>query len=158
MGALQQFLTEDHERLDELLRQTIAAPTADNPAYVEFRGGLLRHIAMEEKILMPAARRLRGDEPLPIAERLRADHAALASLLVPTPSAEIVALVHDILVEHNEIEECDGGLYDACEQLLGTATAALLTSMQAIGPVPLARHFDGPRVHEHIAELLRARR
>ena len=52
---------------------------------------MLRHIAMEEKILLPEARRLRDDVALPIAKQLRADHAALALLLVPTPTREIIA-------------------------------------------------------------------
>jgi hypothetical protein len=43
---------------------------------------------MEEKVLLPAAQKARGGEPLQIAAKLRLDHGALAALLVPTPTAE----------------------------------------------------------------------
>jgi len=55
-------------------------------AYAEFRAGLLKHIALEEKILLPAAQRLNGANPLPIAAKPRLNHGALAALLVPTPT------------------------------------------------------------------------
>jgi hypothetical protein len=58
--------------------------------FAEFRAGLLRHIAMEEKVLLPDARLRRG-EPLPIAKQLLEDLALLASLMVPTPTHELVA-------------------------------------------------------------------
>jgi hypothetical protein len=157
-GALHRFLSDDHTRLDELLQRALADATAiDMEAYTAFRAGLLRHIGMEEKVLMPDAKRLRGGEALPVAARLREDHAALASLLVPTPTREILALVREILEEHNDLEERVGGLYESCEALLGADVEAVRTRLVATPEVPLARHFDGPRVHEHIAELLRAR-
>jgi len=157
-GAVHRFLSDDHARLDALLERAIADPTAiDIEAYTAFRGGLLRHIAMEEKVLLPEAKRIRGGEPLPIAARLREDHAVLASLLVPTPTREILALVREVLVEHNDLEERAGGMYETCETLVDTEVDALQARLAATPEVPLARHFDGPRVHEHIAELLRAR-
>ncbi len=156
-GALHRFLQEDHARLDELLARATAASVLDLDAYEAFRGGLLRHIGMEEKILLPEARRLRGGEPLPVARQLRADHAALASLLVPPPSHEILTLIRDILVEHNPLEEEPGGLYDVCERLIGADLGNILARLRASPEVPLAPHFDGPRVHEHVAALIRAR-
>ncbi len=157
-GVLHRLLADDHARLDVLLQRAAADPSAvDADAYTAFRAGLLRHIAMEEKVLMPAARRLRGGERLPIAARLREDHAALASLLVPTPTPEILGLVREILTEHNELEECAGGLYEVCEALAADELGTLLATLAAMPEVPLAPHFDGSRVHEHIARLLRAR-
>jgi len=52
---------------------------------------------MEERILLPAAQRLRGGERLPIAARLRLDHGALAALLVPsaTPVPEVAMAPHN---------------------------------------------------------------
>src|SRR5688572_26416660 len=79
------YLAEDHRRLEELLRRaTIAEGSIEPGAYMEFRGGLLRHIGMEEKILLPAAQAARSGDPLPLASRLRLDHGALAGLLVLT--------------------------------------------------------------------------
>jgi hypothetical protein len=62
-GQLYRFLADDHARLDALLQRTIASPdNIDRAAYAEFRAGLLKHISMEEKMLLPAAQRARGDE------------------------------------------------------------------------------------------------
>jgi hypothetical protein len=157
-GPLYAFLQQDHAELDQLLRRAQAAPKLDLEAYDAFRRGLLRHIAMEEKILLPEARRLRAGEPLPIAKQLRADHAALAALLVPTPTHEIVATIRDILNEHNPLEEDPGGLYQQCEELAGADIDALVERVKASPEVPVAKHYDGPRAHEGIERLLRARR
>ena len=59
---------------------------------------------------MPDARRRRNGEPLAVAKQLRADHAALAGLLVPTPTHEIIATIRKVLLEHNPLEEGPGGL------------------------------------------------
>ncbi len=92
MGPLADFLAEDHRRLDTLLDSALADPDkVDGAAYDRFRAGLLRHIGMEEKILLPAAQRLRGGEPLPIAVKLRLDHGALATLLMPNSTNVILA-------------------------------------------------------------------
>jgi hypothetical protein len=55
------FLADDHVRLDGLLRRAATdAAHIDRAAYAESRAGLLKHIGMEEKILLPAAQRARG--------------------------------------------------------------------------------------------------
>ena len=79
-------------------------------AYAEFRNGLLRHIGLEEKILLPAARAARSGEPLAIASKLQLDHGALSSLLVPTPTPAIVAVIRAILECHNLLEESPAGV------------------------------------------------
>lgn len=157
-GPLYEFLQRDHWRLDQLLCRSDAMPAIDHEAYESFRAGLLRHIAMEEKMLLPEARRLRGSEPLAMAKLLRADHAALAALLVPTPTHDLIAKIRDVLVEHNPLEEDADGLYETCEQLAGDGIDALLARVHSMPQVPLARHFDGPRAFENIENLLRARR
>lgn len=147
VGPIERFLTEDHERLDALLRAAAEAPGgADPEQYGKFRAGLLRHIAMEEKILLPAAAQARGGEPLPIAERLRLDHGALASLLVPSPSAAIVDAIRSILARHNRIEEGPDGLYATCDRLLGARAAPVVEQLRAAPDVPVSPHNDGPKV------------
>ena len=70
-GALFRFLINDHVQLAGLLQKAYPRPGRVNyGSYAEFRAGLLRHIAMEEKILLPAARRLLGGEPLPTYDKL----------------------------------------------------------------------------------------
>jgi hemerythrin HHE cation binding domain-containing protein len=155
-GPIFQFLAEDHARLDALLTKAVArSGEVDLAAFDSFREGLLRHIALEEKILLPAARTARGGEPLPEARRLRIDHGALAALLVPTPTPEIVAEIRKILGPHNEVEEGEAGLYQACDALLSAEAGALVERMRAYPPVKVARYQDGPRVCRTAAEALR---
>lgn len=156
-GLISRFLTADHRRLDELLRRALERPgeVARGP-FDEFRAGLLRHIALEEKILLPAAREARGGEPLLVARRLRIDHGALTSLLVPTPDAGIAAELRSILEPHDALEEEPGGLYQACDALLAPQAAALIGRMEAYPQVKVARYQDGPRVHRTAAGALAA--
>jgi hypothetical protein len=145
--TLGRYLRADHERLEALLTRATARPEAiDLEAYGAFRRGLLRHIGLEEKILLPAARRWRGGEPLPAATRLRRDHGALAALLVPTPTPAIVAAIRSILADHNRIEEAPDGVYDACEQLAGTTHGELCAALQAAPEVPVSPYNDGELV------------
>ncbi|MGE0679524.1 MAG: hemerythrin domain-containing protein [Candidatus Binatia bacterium] len=148
-GPLFRFLDEDHARLDTLLQRATNFPgQIDRAAYAEFRAGLLKHISMEEKILLPAARRARGGEPLPLATKLRLDHGALAALLVPTPTPAIIAALRTIVVAHNEIEEGSGGVYETCEQLVDKEVATLLTQLSTAPEVLVSPHFDGSKALE----------
>jgi hypothetical protein len=115
-GVLFTYLAGDHRSLEDLLDRAVKeGQLADPEAYGAFRRGLLRHIAIEEKLLIPAAHAHRGGEPLPIAAKLRLDHGAIAALLVPVPTPSVVAALHAILADHNLLEEGPGGLYDLCE-------------------------------------------
>jgi Hemerythrin HHE cation binding domain len=154
-GPLAQFLAGDHDRLDALLRRALARPgEIDREPFDAFRAGLLRHIALEEKILLPAARAARDGEPLPIARRLRIDHGAITSLLVPTPTPEIAAEIRSILVPHNRVEEEPGGLYQTCDRLLADQAAEILARMRAYPEVKVAAYKDGPKVHRTAASAL----
>ena len=157
-GPLTSWFAADHERLDALLRRSVADPRAFDPdAFEAFRGGLLRHIALEEKFLLPRARMARAGEPLPVARRLRVDHGAIASLLVPTPDAGIVAELRSILEPHNAVEEEEPhGLYRTCEELLGPGVETLLARARAYPAVKTAPHNDGPGVYRTAAAALRA--
>ncbi len=158
-GAIHQDLSRDHARLRALLVKAMADPArVDLAAYKAFRAGLLRHIAMEEKVLFADARTRRGGERLPITRQLHADHAAIASLLVPSPTHALLGTIRSILAEHDPLEEDRDGLYDLCEQLAGHEIGDVLVRMHAISQVRVSDHVDEPRVHEHIARMLAARR
>lgn len=156
-ASVSRFLTEDHARLDALLAaSTGAAGGLDLAAFGAFREGLLRHIAWEEKLLLPALTAARGGEPHPLARRLRIDHGALAALLVPTPTAATLDELRTILVPHDAVEEGPDGLYDACDDVLpGPEAEALVDRMRAYPPVKVARYHDGPRVCRTADEALR---
>jgi hypothetical protein len=147
LGPVATYLVADHHRLEALLARAVACPPAvDLGAYDEFRRGLLRHIGMEEKILLPAAQRLRHGMPLPVAGRLRSDHGALAALLVPAPTPAIIAAIRRILADHNRLEEGPGGVYATCERLAGRGVAALATELAAAPVVSVHDVVDDPRV------------
>jgi hypothetical protein len=155
-GPLHRFFSADHRRLDALLKRSIAEPgRVDLAPFGEFRAGILRHIGMEEKVLFVAARRARGGEPLELAARLRVDHGAIAALLVPTPTAALVADILAVLLPHNRREEEPAGVYDAGDEALGPAEAGRLAEELAAFPeVPLKPYNDGPEVQRHIEENL----
>jgi hypothetical protein len=138
--TIEELMTADHERLDALLRDA----DHDPEAYHAFRAGLLRHISMEEKILMPAMRTR-------VPRRLHQDHGAIASLLVPTPNPEILKAIRTILERHNPLEEGEAGLYRLCDEALG---ADVLARLQSAPEVPLMPNSDGPLVRQHVARLL----
>ena len=154
-GMLTEFLVEDHRRLDGLLQAAVAHPgTVDDRAYAQFRAGLLRHIGMEEKILLPAVQRQRGGEPLPLAARLRLDHGALAALLMPTPTAAILTTIQGILVEHNVLEEGAAGLYETCDALAGPETEPILAALRAAPEVTVMPYNDSTVVMNAVRRAL----
>lgn len=149
------MLADDHQRLDALLdRATADHERIDRKAYAEFRAGLLKHIGMEEKILLPAAQRLRGGEPLPLAATLRLEHGGIAALLVPTPTPDVIATLRLVLTKHNLLEEHAGGLYETCENVAGAETDALLATLRAAPEVPVASHVDGANVLRAVRRAL----
>lgn len=154
-GPIGRHLAEDHDRLEALLARAVAVPGAlDRAPYDAFRAGLLRHIAVEEKILFPALREALGGEP-PGWRRLRIDHGAIASLLVPPPTPELVSELRSILDPHDAFEESAGGLYARADELLADRADALLARMRAYPPVRVASYADGPRVLRRAEDALR---
>lgn len=153
------YLARDHERLHALLERATASGVLDAEAYAGFRAGLLRHIAIEEKLLWPAARRARAGELLPRAAELRVDHAALTSLMVPTPDAALCAEIRGLLGRHDAREEGPEGVYAECERrLTPDESEELAARAEAYPPVRVARHFDGPAAHRTAASALASAR
>lgn len=154
MGPISQFMADDHRRLEALLERAAAASPIDSALFEQFRAGLLRHIGMEEKVLLPAVRRVQGGIPLPLARQLRLDHGAIAAMLVPSPTPAGIAQLRALLAVHDDLEERSGGAYAACDGLLAGEAAVLLAQLRDYPPVRTAPHNDGPAVERHIAETL----
>jgi hypothetical protein len=74
---------------------------------------------MEEKIVLPAIAKWQGVKKAAIAERLRLDHGAIVSLLVPPPNPSIILTLRSIFAIHNPLEEQEGGVYQLFETLAG---------------------------------------
>ena len=150
VGLIEQFLTVDHVRIDELLAKADPGDgTIQLEAYAAFRQALLRHIAMEEKVLLPFAKAKRGGAALPIAAALRKDHGQIAALLVPSPTSAICAELRAVLVRHNPLEEGGEGLYATCDALAGAEAEQVVERLKAQPQVPMAAHYDGPLISKH---------
>jgi hypothetical protein len=151
VGAISGFLTEDHRRLERLLDRAGAQAGEIEPiSYEQFRAGLLRHIGMEEKILFPAIQRAQHGRihptlATPLAQ-LRLEHGALAALLMPSPTAAVLATIREILERHDEIEERPGGFYALGDEALIKEVEQILSALRAAPAVKLMPHSDSPAV------------
>jgi len=144
-GSLYDFFAKDHRRLEDLLAKAMSAPDGyDMTAYGQFRSGLLRHIKMEETILLPAAQKARGGVPLEIAAKIRLDHGALTALMVPPPSRMIIGALRAILASHDLLEEQPSGMYDRLEELTGSEVEDLVSRVRTTPDVPVHPHNDAP--------------
>jgi hypothetical protein len=156
MGPLAALLCLEHGRIEADLRAAASDPARfDSTSFEAARVALLRHIAVEEKILLPFARRRQG-APLAIAARLRKEHGAIASLLVPTPDAALVGELLALLAAHDALEEGPGGVYEQVEALAGAELDELLERARALPAPPPAPHFDGHGTVRTAAAALRA--
>ena len=151
-GPIARFLGADHESLHGWLEASLRGGAhVDLDPFHRFRAGILRHIALEEKLLIPRATEAAGGDRPTVAEFLRVDHSAIAALLVPTPTPKIVAELRSILAHHDLREEEAGGLYDVCDRALGAQAALrLVDEMTEHPPVKLKAYNDGPRVARHM--------
>jgi hypothetical protein len=144
-GSLYEFFAKDHRRLEDLLDRATSVPgDYDMDAYSQFRSGLLKHIKMEETILLPAAEKARGGEPLEIAGKIRLDHGALTALMVPPPSRMIVSALRAILASHDLIEEQPSGMYDRLEELTAPQIEDLVARARSTPDVPVHPHNEAP--------------
>jgi hypothetical protein len=149
MSALYEFLAGDHDRLDELLDRSVADPAnIDIKTFSKFRGGLLRHIGIEEKIILPAIARFQNGKQAEVAARLRLDHGALVALLVPSPTMQIVETIRLILGVHNPLEEKEDGLYQLIDKLAGSEGDDLLAKIRDYHEVPMNPYNDRPGVFD----------
>lgn len=158
-GTITAYLVSDHARLHRRLEHAMAEPHLDLDAFADFRRGLLRHIAIEEKLLLPAVRQARQGTPLDGTHELRVEHAAITSLLVPTPDLPLCHEIHALLSAHDQKEERPGGIYEKCERWLSDDDLVRLGEQAAAYPeVRASAYFDGPNVHRTAESALASAR
>ncbi len=152
-GPLARSLAAEHRHLDALLARALASgdDDFDHAAFEALRARLLRHIGVEEKILIPL---LKARLPaLPdVIQRIRLDHAAIAALLVPTPNRAIAREIASLMAPHEAVEEGPLGLFARVEEAAGNDLEALLERVERAPQVPCAKHFDGHGVVRTAAE------
>jgi len=150
------YLEEDHRRIEDILqRATASNHLIDLKLFGEFRGALLRHIGMEERLLFPAIRNATPGSLQPQLDQLHLDHGALAALLVLTPTASIVDAIRAILSRHNVLEEGPEGIYHKFEDTPGIDAAGILTRLKAAPLVALNPHVDNATALESMHAAVR---
>jgi hypothetical protein len=150
IGAIERFMVEDHVGIDGwVARCERPDGSVDLEIYERLRQALLRHIGMEERILLPYARAKRGGEPLDLARRLHADHGEIAKLLVRSPNEAVLGALRELLARHNPLEEGPEGIYAACDRLAGDGAQSVVDRLRAQPEVPLAKYYDGPSHPRH---------
>jgi hypothetical protein len=155
-GLIYQRMQADHARIRELLEGVCSPDGIDFGAYQRFRGGLLRHIAIEDNILAPAVKKLREGVDLPALRQSKLENAALASMLVPTPTNEIVARLQKLLVKSDKFAKGPEGLYAELERIEGADLEALCRRMDSAPAASLAAYRDGPKTFEAIEKSMLA--
>ena len=146
MESIRQFLAADHRRLDALLERTGECRTPEElAAYDGFRRGILKHIGIEEKILLTAAARLRGT-PLEQAARLRLDHGAIVSLLMPIPTSMIIRAIRTVLDRAQSHRRRRRRRLRHLRELATAEHAELLAKILAAPEVPTHPNATTPRI------------
>ena len=153
VSKIRDWLEVDHRAIGALLDLSDADDSFDGEAFEKLRGRLLRHIGIEEKVLLRAVHETTG-HPISRARQIRVEHGAIAALLVPTPDRALVSELRALLQGHDALEEGDGGVYSECDHILGPRADELVAMADAFPIVPLARHFDGKNVPKTAKEAL----
>jgi hypothetical protein len=150
-SAVFEYLAQDHFRIDELLHHV--SPESGvilSGPYDSFRRALNRHIRIEEDVILPAVRQMRGGKETPLAPRIRLDHSALIALMVPFPDPATLATLLEILVQHHQIEEEDKGLYELVEGSARQKREDLLTRIVMFPETPVKPPLDKPGIADAI--------
>lgn len=145
-GELYNYFFGDHRELEEALEEAAAGATIDTAAYSRFRVGILRHIGLEEKVLLPALEPVVKDRMMAVLDQIRLDHGAITALLVPPPTHGIVRAVRHILERHNVLEESREGLYDVCEKLPADVVQHIVEKARSAPPVKVVPNNPAPGV------------
>jgi hypothetical protein len=156
MGTVSEFFVDDHAGLAALLRRAVAPPgRLDHSAYGVFRAELFRHVALEEKLLSVMEKGRTG-VPLPLVRQVRLEHRAIRSLLLASPTPELVTELESILIPHTQAEDGPGGLYQICDELLGSEAAEVVRTLAGDPPVKVPPYSDGPEACRRAADALSA--
>ncbi len=137
------YFADDHRRLEELLNRSFPGSDGiDEESYSDFRSGLLKHIALEEKILFPSILKFQNGKQHKYAAQLRLEHGAFAALLVHSPAKLINQVFLAIIPNHNKLEEGADGIYLACDTLPGEWINEMFLKINEYPAVPAMPYND----------------
>ena len=115
-----EVMAAEHLRLDGSLDLMQSRKrNANVETYQIFRETLLRHIRIEERILLQMAQERNDCKPLALAARLRLDHGDLAAMTMLPPTPKALAAVRTVLKVHNPLEDGPGGALRAMRRTCG---------------------------------------
>lgn len=154
--TISHVLTAQHAQLRAELVGCFVGPAGlDVERFDVFRHSLLRHISIEEQVVMPALLAVLGAPP-GFRNGLRKDHAGIAALCVPLPEREWLENLRDLLDEHYRAEEEPGGLFDLCDRHLGARRDDVLAAIERHPAVTLAPFRRGRPVRDQLRTVLLA--
>jgi hypothetical protein len=153
-GPISAAFVSEHRALARLLaRSLLPTGEVDVKRFDTFRRRLLRHIAAEEKVLLPALERKLGRPPL-CRDSLRREHAGLAAMCVLTPDGAWLVELQGLLAHHHRVEESRDGFFALCDAHLADEAPALRKACAALPPLTLASLQPGRGVRQQLAEVL----
>ena len=145
--SLVDYFRNDHRRCDSGWSDVEAAADAADPAalaacWASFRNTLLRHLAMEEKLLFPAVEAATGMANAGPTQVMRMEHeqmrAVLAQMSAAVESGDADELVDqgdtlNILIQQHNMKE-EGVLYPLAERVLQADWPELRGRLEAFEP------------------------
>ena len=150
-----EVMAAEHLRLEALLDlMQSREQNANAETYQTFRETLLRHIRIEERVLLPIAKERSDGTPLALAARLRLDHGAFAAMMMLPPTPRVLAALRAILRVHNPLEDGPGGVYERCDELVGPGRQEMLLKIQKTPKVPVSPYVDSPSVFSAARRVL----
>lgn len=146
-------MDQQHRRLDWLLGEAVGdQQRLDAGAYTAFRETMLRHIGIEEKVLLAGLRE--AGVPWSRAAAIHREHAAFAALLAGEPDLAVALEVDRLFTQHLRLEEGPEGLFATCQRAL--SAEVLVVSAHAyprVRPAPWSKAPWIPRTVETALEL-----
>jgi hypothetical protein len=144
MARLTQLLTTEHEELLGMLDACVTRRSGvDRARFDAFRRRALRHIAVEQRVLLPALGRM---HKLTDAMRnaMSRDHRALVMLCVPEPNIGFVRDLQELLAWQVSVQESAGGVFKVYDAFVRDEHALdkALAGVPAVEPPAFAAGAD----------------
>jgi hypothetical protein len=127
LGPIEASMVEDHAHADALLGRALGVRPVDEVAFAAFRRHLLRHMALEEDVLLRYAE---ARSEYALGERIRHDHGEIRRLLAGPAHVDKIASLVELLGRHNGIEEGPEGLYATCDAIAGADAESLVVRLK----------------------------
>jgi len=137
-----EFLTQTHEQLRDLLSKSLSIQGVQIEHYETFRTELLKHIGVEEHIVLPLVEE-RSPQRFFALRQIRLEHKAIGVLLALPPTGEIITVLRNLLKKHDFLEETPDTLYDILDECCVADQPELLERIKDYPGLPLSEIVSG---------------